>query len=154
MTGFDIKPLQGQVTIPELMELADEMFHESRFAPLGVDGDKLFFHVSNILSGAQWLAFGAFDSDVLCGMVVGVCGTVLPFTHSVVAIEHYLFLKEGYRGGDLAPRLIGAFQQEALRRGARDITLSNGFGGDPKRVEKLYERCGAVRIGSIFTLGA
>ena len=150
--NLDIKPLQGRVTTEELMELALLMIAESRFAKLGVDRDKLFFHASDILSSDRWIALGAFSGHSLCGMAIGVCGEVLPFTSSKVATEHYLFLEQGYRGGLGGPSLVHGFVAEAKRRGAKDIVLSNGYGGDPDKVGKLFERCGLVRIGGIYTL--
>lgn len=149
---LEIQPLKGTVTREELIALAELMIGESRFAFLGVDEDRLFFHVDSILTNPESLAFGAFDLGVLCGMAIGVCGKVLPFTSAVVATEHYLYLKPQYRGGKDAWPLIRAFIAEARQRGARDVIFSNGFGGDPTKVEKLFEKCGLVRVGSIFTL--
>lgn len=151
---LEIKPLQGNVTVEKLMSLAYEMIGESRFSPLGADGDKLFYHVSTILTSAQSLAFGAFDNGVLCGMAIGVCGDVLPFSRAIVATEHYLFLRPAYRGAREGAALIKAFVAEALLRGAKDVILSNGYGGDPDKVGKLFELCGAIRIGGIYSLGA
>jgi GNAT superfamily N-acetyltransferase len=150
---LEIKPLQGNVTTGELMTLARKMIAESRFARLGVDTDKLFFHASDILANEKSLAFGAFSFGVLSGMAIGVCGEVLPFTSSIVATEHYLYVVPEHRGGSAAPALVNCFIQEAKRRGARDVVLSNGFGGDAAKAERLFERCGLTRVGSIFTLG-
>lgn len=150
---LEIKPLQGNVTTEELTVLARLMIAESRFSRLGVDRDKLFFHVSDILANERSLAFGAFGLGVLYGMAIGVCGAVLPFTSSIVATEHYLYVVPEHRGGTAAPALVNAFIQEAIKRGARDVVLSNGFGGDAVKAERLFERCGLQRVGSIFTLG-
>lgn len=150
---LEIKPLQGNVSREELMAMAQLMFSESRFAHLGVDNDKLFFHVDDVLSNPKSLAFGAFEHGILCGMAIGICGDVLPFTSSIVATEHYLYLRPEYRGGKEAWKLIKAFIVGAKHLGARDVVFSNGFGGDPAKVEKLFERCGLSRVGSIFTLG-
>ena len=150
--NLEVKSLPGRVTTDELMELALLMIEESRFAKLGVDRDKLFFHVSDILTSNRWIALGAFSGHSLCGMAIGVCGEVLPFTSSTVATEHYLFIEKGYRGGLGAPALVQGFVAEAKRRGARDIVLSNGYGGDPDKVGALFERCGLVRIGGIYTV--
>lgn len=151
---LEIKPLQGNVTPEELLVLARAMIAESRFARLGVDEDKLFYHVSTILTDTHSLAFGAFDNGVLCGMAIGVCGDVLPFSGAIVATEHYLFLSPNYRGSREGAALVHAFVVEARRRGAQDVVLSNGYGGDPDKVGKLFERCGLTRIGGIYSLGA
>lgn len=151
--NYQIKPLAGNVTAPELMELAKEMLAESRFARLGADRDKLFFHVSDILTRESWIAFGLFHGDNLCGMAIGLCGEILPFTASRVATEHYLYLQPRHRGAAGAAWLVNSFVAEARRRGARDIVLSNGFGGDPDKVGKLFESCGATRIGGIYSFG-
>lgn len=150
---LEIKPLQGNVSPDALLGLARLMIAESRFARLGVDETRLHFHIVDILTQPQSLAFGAFDLGVLCGMAIGVCGTILPFTSAVVATEHYLFLTPAYRGGREAGKLVHAFIQEARARGAQDVVLSNGYGGDPDKVGKLFERCGLTRIGGIYSLG-
>lgn len=150
---LEIKPLQGAVTTEELLQVAHLMFSESRFANLGVAEDKLFLHVHDILTNPQWLAFGAFEKGVLCGMVIGLCGAVLPFSSAVVATEHYLYLRQEYRGGKESWALVKAFIAGAKHRGAKDVIFSNGYGGDPTKVERLFEKCGLIRIGSIFTLG-
>lgn len=152
MSQPEITPLVGEEFHGQLTTLAHEMIEESRFSRLGADGDKLFFHVSNILTNPQSLAFGAFDNGVLCGMAIGVCGDVLPFSAAVVATEHYLFLRKPYRGGKTAYQLVRAFIAGALHRGARDVILSNGYGGDPDKVGKLFELCGCARIGGIYSL--
>lgn len=151
--SYQVKPLVGNVTTEELLAVAREMVAESRFAFLGVDNDKLFFHVSDILTRESWIAFGLFDGDNLCGMAIGLCGEILPFTSSCVATEHYLFIQEKHRGAAGAGWLVQSFASEARRRGARDIVLSNGFGGDPDKVGKLFEACGATRIGGIYSFG-
>lgn len=150
---LEIKPLVGEEFHDQLAVLARKMLEESRFAPLGCDEDRLFFHLSTILTSPQSLAFGAFDNEVLCGMAIGICGAVLPFSAAIVATEHYLFLLPTYRGAREGAALLGAFVEEARRRGAKDIVLSNGYGGDPDKIGKLFERCGAVRIGGIYTFG-
>ena len=88
----------------------------------------------------------------LVGMVIGLCGPILPFTSDIVATQHFLYLLPAYRGGNWGKRLIDAFVSRAKTLGAKDIIFSNGFGGGDS-VDKLFEHCGLQKTGSIFTVG-
>lgn len=150
---IEVLNMQGRVKPGDLFLMAISMFEESRFSKLSADKMKLWNHVESILADAHFLALGALDEGVLCGMCIGVCGQILPFTRDRVATQHYLYLLPEYRGGDTAPCLIQAFISEAKSRGAKDIVFSNGYGGGPDKVGKLFERCGLTLIGGVYTLG-
>lgn len=134
-----------------IVELGRRMCAESRFDRLGYDDDLAEGFALRILQDPAMIGLGYFDTlGNLLGMVVGLCGATLPFSRSVVAHEHLLFIDKPHRAPHAAAKLIYAFLDEARLRGARDITFSNGTGYEPDRVGKLFEICGGTRVGGLY----
>lgn len=152
--SYHIREMQGIVTQDQLMDMAEAMVADSRFARLGLDRGKLYQHVRQILTTDNFLALGGFKDGVLSGMCIGVCGKVLPFTQAKVATQHYLYVSPDHRGTDLAVRLVYGFISAAKHRGAQDVVFSNGYGGGPEKVGRLYEKCGLKLLGGVYSLGA
>lgn len=147
-----IHELRVAATHQQISALGQRMFAESRFSRLGFDHGLAEGYAQRILSDPVYISYGSFIGGELVGMVVGICGATLPFSASIVAHEHLLFVAPEHRTPWLAAKLIQAFVTESKRRGARDITFSNGTGYEPDRVGKLFEVCGLARVGGLYVL--
>lgn len=144
--------LRVAATDKQIVDIGRRMFDESRFSRLGFDADIALSYARRILSDPMCVGFGIFHAGALIGFITGICGATLPFTSAVVANQHLLYVLPEHRSTWAGPRLIRAFIHETQRRGARDITFSNGTGYEPDRVGKLFEVCGLARVGGLYVL--
>lgn len=153
MTQPLIKPLRGSATAEMIVDIGERMCAESRFARLGYDRELAEAFALRILRDPLFIGFGYFTTlGQLLGMAVGTCGPTLPFSREIVANEQLLFIDKGHRAAHAAAKLINAFVEEAILRGARDITFSNGTGYQADRVGKLFEFCGLSRVGGLYVM--
>lgn len=151
---LQVLPLVGTATEADLVHLGRAMFLESRFAPLGFDFDKATAMAQRVLSEPGFISFGAYDRNRLEGFCIGELGPLHPFSSALVADEFLLYLSPKFRGDGSAKDLALHFIAEARRRGARDITFSNGTGFDPERVHQFYLNLGLTHIGGVYSFGA
>jgi GNAT superfamily N-acetyltransferase len=120
----------------------------------GFDADLAATYARRICSDPVAVGSGAFDGAALVGFITGICGATLPFTRSVVAIQHLLYVTPPHRRQWLAGKLVWSFIDEARARGARDITMSTGTGCEPEAVGKLFEICRLAHVGGIYVMEA
>lgn len=102
-----------------------------------------------------------FDSENFFGYVYGnqhgyMFGSISAswFCAKLRAYEQSLFVKPEYRGGLPVVRLIQAFRQECIRRGAIEIYAGGHTEIKTDKLFKLYERLGFERhgLGVIFRI--
>jgi GNAT superfamily N-acetyltransferase len=145
--------LRVSATAQQILDLGREMTMESRFARLGFDETLARAFAEKILALPAVIGYGLITPEgELVGMIVGTCSAALPWTDAMVAQQTLLYITPRQRSPWQAAKLIETFVEEAKRRGARDITFSNGTGYQPERVGKLFEICGLPRIGGLYAL--
>lgn len=88
----------------------------------------------------------ARDDDGYFGGIIGMVAEEF-FGHDLVASDLGLFILPEKRGTSAAPRLVRAFEEWAIARGARQIYLGQTTGVEIDRTRRLYEGLGYKVVG-------
>jgi len=91
----------------------------------------------------------AMRGDTVAGLLLGVCVAYF-FSQARLAHDLILYVAPEYRGGRAAVELIRAFRAWSLDRGAAEFCIAPSTGVRPAQTERLMERLGLRRAGSIF----
>ena len=136
--------------IEALVEMGLRMHSEGAYAFLPYERDKVSRLVRSYVD----------DSVTQCGLVaevdrtlVGMLGGYLTeyfFCSEVVACDMVLFVDQPYRRGQAAVRLVRAFRDWALGRGARELCLAISTNVNVEDTGRFYERLGFTRVGGIY----
>lgn len=133
-----------------IVEMGERMHEESVYAFLPYDREKVqrLFHAF-IHHPETWGGFVAEDEGKVIGMIGGFL-TDYFFCDEKLASDMILFLEKPYRGGLTAGRLIRAFEQWAIDRGARELCLGISTGVNIDNTGKFYEHMGMTRVGAVY----
>lgn len=99
-------------------------------------------HALALSPTAETSIFGAFDGDVLVGMVA-LTQKRAPFDH--IAKMSSVFVKESHRGSGVAADLVATVERDAGERGIGRITLAVAVQNEAAR--RFYDRMGYVPYG-------
>ena len=85
--------------------------------------------------------FIGYIDDEYRGVILGGAGPTW-YDARIKAAEEFLFVSPEFRGTMLAPRLVKAFEAEAVRRGAHKMFMGVSTGVTYDRTVALYLRLG------------
>lgn len=134
--------------VPRLVDLGVKFFAESK-----LPGKFNSQHFMNVWSQGIANGAGAVFISEQGGEFVAVIGGVTykdPNTGDTMAAETFWFVREDFRGGTVAMRLMHAYEHWAMSKGAKVIfmTLLNHL--TPVELRSVYERCGYREIETHF----
>lgn len=129
--------------IGDLIELGAAMHAESpRYRDLEFVPEKLAALADHVLP--LGLAIVADDGGVLVGMLIGLV-TEHWFSTTKMATDLATYISPRHRGGTLLWRLVKAFEVEALRHGASEVSLGISSEVATEQTAALYARLGYER---------
>jgi ribosomal protein S18 acetylase RimI-like enzyme len=134
---------------PELSEILidaiDSGASVSFLGPLSQEGaDSFWTCVAEGIANGERVLFAAFDADELVGTVQLVLDTPPNQPHRADIAKVLVHRRARNRG--IGRRLMDAVENDARARGKTLLTLDALTGS---AAERLYERCGYVRVGTI-----
>lgn len=132
-----------------LIALARKMWSESTYRNLNLDDGKLRKLGERMVTDPDMFGFLAEEeSGERIGFFIGFIAEHY-FGTDKVASDLALFVDPGRRGGMAAIRLMNAFEQWAVSKGAKEICLGITTGVNEEITQKLYARLGYERSGII-----
>lgn len=135
--------------IPEVLDMLAEMHAESpHFSANHIaDAEHVAKALTSLLFMPRGIAITHFDGRNLAGLMLGVVADTW-YSPTLEACEMVLYVRPEYRGSPLAPRLIGRFEAEAIKLGAKVINAGTSAGVKDDAVIRLYERLGYTRTAT------
>jgi GNAT superfamily N-acetyltransferase len=128
-----------------LIDAIDSGASVSFLGPLSLEGaDSFWTCVAEGIANGERLLFAAFDADQLVGTAQLVLDTPPNQPHRADIAKVLVHRRARNRG--IGRRLMDAMESEARARGKTLLTL-DALTGSP--AERLYVRCGYVRVGTI-----
>lgn len=121
-------------------ECAELFFWESR-----LPGKLNFEYWSNEWKSLIERYIGEIFVYEVDGKINGILGGLFwncSMTADLEALEGFWFVKDEYRGGVGAVKLLRAFEDEAQKRGCKRIKMVHLMSVNPQDVEKLYIKMG------------
>jgi GNAT superfamily N-acetyltransferase len=136
--------------LDELVEMGSRMHKEGAYSFLPYDHEKV----------RQLIASYINDSETQCGLIaeentriVGMFAGYLIdyfFCNETIACDMVLYVDQPYRGSSAAVRLVRAFREWAIDRGAREICLSISTNIAQEKTGRFYEKLGLVHSGDVY----
>lgn len=133
-----------------LVELGAQMHAESAYGFLPYDQEKVRRMITSYIDDpSTYCVLAAEHEQSIVGML---CGYLIDyfFCEEIVASDVAIYVDSGFRGSSAAPRLIRAFREWAVARGAREVCLGVSTGFEVERTGAFYERLGFTRVGGIY----
>lgn len=144
-----IRPVRKEDT-EQVIDMGARMHEESAYAFLPFDRGKVRSLILSYLENPKThCGLVAEESHKLIGMLGGYVSPYF-FCSELVACDMVLFVDQDFRGSSAAPRLIRAFRQWALKRGARELCLGISTNINTERTGKFYERMGLSFVGALY----
>lgn len=138
----------AEADVPAMVGMAKLMRRESpRYRGTVFDEAKLTRLLLGLVRGQ--IPGGALVAE-LGGALVGMVGGFVYqhfFGGGLTASDFGLYVAPAHRGGSIAPRLIGAFEDLVREAGAEDLVMGVSTEVEPERTAGLYERLGYRRTG-------
>lgn len=136
--------------IDAIIEMGLRMHAESAYSFLPFEREKVRRTVVSFLEDtANQCGLVADNAGCLVGMLGGHTGDYF-FCDTLVAYDAVFYVEPDYRGSTVAPRLIRAFREWAISRGAAEVCLGISTNVNAARTGKFYERLGFQQVGSIY----
>lgn len=145
MTAHDIRLLTAD-EVPLMTPLIREFFAEGNIA-----GKLNEAYAVKLLRGHVTAGSGFMLSAGL-PIRAGICGIMYPdmATAELCCIEYFWYVSLPERGSSIGLRLLGAWEQEAISRGATRLLMAHIETEKTAQFAKLYERRGYVRREQIY----
>jgi GNAT superfamily N-acetyltransferase len=125
--------------------MGQRMAHESpRFSHSTFDMDRCLNLLHTLTSSEDGLVLVVGDEPI--GMLLGLV-TEQFFSADRIAQELVVYMLPEHRGGRDVVRMIQAFEDWAVARGAREITLGVSTEVNTERTAAMYRRLGFVDSG-------
>jgi GNAT superfamily N-acetyltransferase len=138
--------------IDRLVPMGRRMHGETAYSFLPFDEDKIRQLMGGIIERPDaWCGLVAED----CGKPVGMLGGYLTtyfFCDEKLACDLILFVEPEWRGSSAAARLIRAFREWAVERGARELCLSVSTGACAGAIGRFYRGLGFAQVGGVYKL--
>lgn len=137
---------------PTLLDMAEEMHAESRFARFNFDRMKL----TGVFDLARERGFFkvAEDKDrAIIGAMVAMAWEMW-FGRDLQSSDMGLFVLPGKRGGIAAAQLVDAYVEWARSKGCAEIGIGTTTGVNTELAGRLYESRGFERVGAVYRMGA
>ena len=136
--------------VDEVIEMGIRMHDESNYAFLPFDREKVRELIMTYVNDFETqCGLVAEEGNFLLGMFGGFL-TDYYFCNEKLACDMVLFIDKKYRGSSAARRLIRAFRDWAIMRGAREICLGISSNVNTDRTGRFYESLGFTRVGAIY----
>lgn len=135
--------------VEAIVAMGERMHRESAYGFLPYDSGKVarlvraFVHEPEVYGG-----FVAEDAALL-GMIGGYVSDYF-FCDEKVVSDMIFFVERPYRGGSAAARLIRAFTDWAIERGAREMCLGISTGIHTEKTGRFYEHLGFSPAGALY----
>ncbi len=135
-----IRPLEPE-ELPLCVPLG-QAFHAEYQLPGRIDPEVFVQNWTNFIMGGQGVIFSAWRSERVIG---GLGAVIVPdlLDARLVANELFWFIEPDHRGGVTAIRLLQAFEDWALVKGATERRIARfAFGKMGERLHAFYSRRG------------
>ena len=130
-----------------IVGMVEMMHRESDYATLTFDPELFRQYLTHLIPHAEAIAFVYEDgSNQVVGFMLAAVGTPY-FSRDKVANQILLYVLPTSRGGRGGYRLIKAYKEEAIRMGAKHISISNSTDIDAGRVSDLFAHMGFRHVG-------
>jgi len=140
----------GSADVDAIVDMGERMHRESVYAFLPYNREKVQRLFRAFVDHPEtWGGFVAEDDGKIVGMIGGYL-TDYFFCDEKLASDMILFLDQPYRGGLTSGRLIRAFEQWAIERGARELCLGISTGINIDSIGRFYEHMGMTRVGAVY----
>ena len=136
--------------VENLVEMGSRMHSESAYSFLPFDRDKVRRLILGHIADTETQCVFVAESG---GMIIGMIGGYLTdyfFCEERLACDTVLFVDQTNRGTSAAARLIEAFREWAVQRGARELSLGVTTEIRAEQVGRFYEWLGFRRAGAIY----
>jgi GNAT superfamily N-acetyltransferase len=132
-----------------ILGMGEMMHSESDYATLNFEPAVFRRFLENLIPSPEGIAF-VYENEAnqVVGFMLAMIGSPY-FTSDKVANEILLYVDPASRGGRGGYRLIKAYREEAIRLGAKHISLCNSTNIDSNRVSALYTHMGFRHVGHI-----
>lgn len=132
-----------------LVALGVRAYREARYGRYPLNCEKLIslFDLTQKSNSPFFIVVLLDDSDVAIGMLIGLV-TEHFFAEMAYATNLVLYVAPEKRGLHGAVRLIRAFEQEAIARGAEEILIGAASNIDAARTIELYHKLGYQPVGA------
>jgi GNAT superfamily N-acetyltransferase len=136
--------------IPALVGLAEAMHAEGSFAGMNFTPEILAAYLAQSILQGQFVVVAEKNGEII-GAFVGFTFQSI-FGRDYIAADDGLFIAKEHRGGRLAIKLIQAFVEWARAQGVKQIRPGVSTGEAGAAAERLYERLGFQRVGTLFMM--
>ena len=136
--------------LPDVMILADMMFHESRYSEvMDFDADKVAGLLTSLIAGRDGVLLVAEIGGEVVGLAAGWIAEAT-FSRALIFGEFGIYVHPEHRGGMTGPRLVKAWRDWGHKAGAVEGVAGITTGVHNDTTARLYEACGGKPIGPNF----
>jgi GNAT superfamily N-acetyltransferase len=136
--------------LPDVMILADMMFHESRYSEvMDFDTDKVAGLLTSLIAGRDGVLLVAEIGGEVVGLATGWI-TQSTFSKSLIFGEYGIYMHPDHRGGMTGPRLVKAWRDWGHAAGAVEGLAAITTGVLTDETSSMYEICGGRKLGPVF----
>lgn len=134
-----------------LVELGRSMFGESKKKKYNFNDEKLKNVIHYLIKEPSGIVFVAVEKEEIIG---GFVGNVIQhwYGDDTYSTDFALYITPEKRGGIMAMRMLKRYIAEAKKRNVDEICIGTTTGIETEMVERLYERMGFERDGSVFSM--
>jgi GNAT superfamily N-acetyltransferase len=136
--------------VARMLDVGEELHQHSSFASMTWNREKAEAMVRSLIDNDQFCIAYVRDEKIV-GFMGGYV-TQTWYSDDFIACDLSLFVLPEYRGGMAAVRMIEAFTTWSLGRAVKQIRPGVSTGEVGETAERLYERLGYQRVGSVFML--
>jgi len=136
-----------------ILELGRILHAESYYSDYSLDQSRAKAAINDILAYPKQasLLLAENNQGVIIGMLAVRMGTMFYFNRPV-AQEQMFYVHPEWRGSSAAIKLIMAFRQWSMNRGANEIMISINAGIGLEQLPRLMQRLGFSHVGHSFAL--
>lgn len=134
------------IDVPGMVELAERMHQESRFADLRFVPEKMRDVLGALIDAPTGLALVAVREGRIIGAFLAVIEEHL-FSDALFAFDIATFILPGYRGGYTGPALIRAYVKWAQSKGVAKIQGGVASGINHDVAIPIFRRLGFEPVG-------
>lgn len=135
--------------ITDCIEIGKRLHAESEYNCLAFDEQKSVEMFKYMLGDSGHIIFVAEDDSGIFGMIGCECSAPF-FSSEAFAAEHFIYVTPEKRCGTAFYRLFERFYHWASTKKVKSVYLMHSTGINTDVVEKVYDRLGFSRVGSIF----
>lgn len=138
--------------LPHIINMAADMHTESRYRTTTFVPGRLGQIAASLMHNPDGFAYVAEQDGELIGCMLAQIMREPWFSLEAVAYEYGVYVKPEHRGTSAGGRMVKAFKEWAVERGAMLIDLGISTGITEDRTGAFYERLGFKRVGSVYSM--